>query len=1227
MAASALRSTKLTAQTDVIRGKVTTTEGLPLQNVRVTATSIPGNVTREVRTNNQGNYQIAFPGGPGDYIMGFALVGYSFRQFEIKRVADEDVLVADARLSVIQLDTVAVTASSAQRPNRNQQTPDISGTEQRVDPNSLPPELMGDLAALAASLPGVTLIPGLDGAADGFSVLGLGADQNTTTLNGLPFNSSNLPRDAQIQSSLTTSPYDGSKGGFSGANFNIRPGSGSNFRTRGSSFVFNTPALEWTDRAAQAVGTQYTNLSLGGVLSGPLQYNKSFYNISYQLGRQSRDNQTLLTTSPLGLRTFGLAQDSVTHFLNILRGRGVPTLAGPLRSDRLSDNGSVFGSIDLNPPNSSSGQAFGVTFNGNWGRQSPIGGGATQLGASTGDRLNWGGGVQARHNGYLGLILSESQLGVSASRDHGTPYLIMPGGRVRVASELSDGASGVTSLGFGGNQNLYSSSRSISTNFQNTLSWFDNGNKHRIKFNTELGFTGNSQDQSSNLLGTFTFNSLSDLEAGVPAAFTRTLSARRRSTGQLNGAFSIGDSWRKTQDLQLQYSVRVDGSRFTASPSFNSKVEEAFGRRNDFVPSPIVVSPRIGFSYTLGQSQDISAFTGAFRAPRAVVRGGIGVFANNTNAGMLGSALDNTGLPDGTQQIVCVGPAAPVPNWQAYASGLPVPDRCADGTNGTIFANSSPNVTLFAHDYAPQRSIRANSSWNGAVLDARYNLSLEGTYSLNLHQQRTLDLNFAPTTRFQLDDGRPVFVQPTSIVTTTGSIASRDARVSPDFNRVSEVRSDMQSRSGQVMLRLSPLYRTPVRFRWNAAYTFMDVREQVSGFSSTASNPLDVFWAKSAQGPHSVNYGLSYNFFDAVNVSWSGQFRSGNAFTPGVAGDLNGDGYFNDRAFIYSPSPSAAPDTALANGMQRLLANASPATRECLTKQLGQIAERNTCRAPWSSSASLNITLDRVKFHMPRRANVSFSLSNPLGAADLIANGSGHLKGWGQAPTPDASLLYVRGFDPVTKRYTFEVNQRFGATRPELVTIRNPVVLTTSVRFDLGATRERQQLGQQLGFGRSLPGSRYPESVYRSLGTNSVSNPMAAVLRQQDSLKLTAVQADSIASMNRRYNYRSDSLWAPVARYLGSLPTKYDEGEAYSRFLSARRKQVSMLMEIVPLVTDLLTKEQRRKLPGQITNVLDPRYLASVRDGTSLYVGGSPGIGSGAFMDFTVVRAMVEVMR
>src|SRR5688572_26211954 len=65
----------LAAQTDVIRGRVTNQDGQPIAGARVTATSIPGNVTRSVQTNAQGNFQLAFPGGPGDYIMGYAAFG------------------------------------------------------------------------------------------------------------------------------------------------------------------------------------------------------------------------------------------------------------------------------------------------------------------------------------------------------------------------------------------------------------------------------------------------------------------------------------------------------------------------------------------------------------------------------------------------------------------------------------------------------------------------------------------------------------------------------------------------------------------------------------------------------------------------------------------------------------------------------------------------------------------------------------------------------------------------------------------------------------------------------------------------------------------------------------------------------------------------------------------------------------------------------------------------
>jgi hypothetical protein len=1201
-------------QTDVIRGRVTNEDGNALQNVRVMATSIPGNVTREVRTDNRGNFQIVFPGGTGDYMVGYALIGYVYRQQQIKRLADEDVLLANASLNVVQLDTIAVVAPVQQRVGRNSSTPDVGGTERRIDTSTLPPELQGDITALAASMPGVLLVPGVEGQPDGFSVLGLGADQNTTTLNGLPLGQNGLPRDANVSTSLTTSPYDVSRGGFSGANVNVRSSSGNNFRTRGMSLVLNTPELQWTDRAGRALGNEYTNVSVGGTVSGPLVLNKTFYNVSYQLGRQSRDNQTLLGVSPVGLQTAGVAADSVTRFIGILSGAGVPGLGGS-NPQRLSDNGSLFGSIDVSPPNSTSGQSIGFTFNGNWSKQSPVFGGATQLASASGDQTNWGGGLQARHNAYVKLVLSETSAGFNLSQNHGDPYLSLPLGRVRVTSDLGTGASGVQNLTFGGNQSLSASSRSRSASFQNTLSWFDDANKHRVKLATELQYNSGRQNPASNTLGTFTFNSLQDLEAGNPASFSRTLSVRERQTGHVTASVSLGDSYRRTQDFQLQYGVRVDGTRYLIAPQYNPAVETTFGRRNDRLPTPVGVSPRVGFSWTMGTSDEIQAFFGQARAPRAVIRGGIGLFASTSGTGQLGSAVDNTGLPSGTQQIFCVGSAVPVPDWSAYTNDLSqVPVQCSDGTSGSAFSNSSPNVTLFSSSFKPQRALRSNLSWNGAILDARFTTNIEGSYSLNLNQQRSVDLNFDNVERFRLAyENRPVFVQTGSIVPTSGAIAARDARISSAFARVSEVRSDMMSRSAQVSIRLSPINRRPTSFGWSGSYTFTHVREQVSGFSSTAGSPLDVAWFTSGQGPHQFQYNLRYQFFKAIQVNWNGNFRSGAAYTPMVAGDINGDGYSNDRAYVFAGTRPdiATPYDTVYNAMTTLINTTSARARECLEAQGGRIAARNSCRAPWSSNASLNITLDRARFRMPQRAAISFSVSNPLGAADLLFNGSDNLRGWGQNPSPDAQLLYVRGFDAATRTYRYEVNQRFGQTRPQVLAMRQPVMVTTSVRIDLGPTRERQQVEQNVGAGRNRPGNRMQAQFWRQSGPNSIQNPLSAILRNQDTLRLTATQADSIAVLNRRYTYRADSIWAPVGRYLGALPTSYDMDDAYGRYIAARRAQVDMLIQIAPLVTGLLTPEQRRRLPQSAVAMLDPRYLLSIRSGSNTFVGGMGGFSAG----------------
>jgi hypothetical protein len=260
---------------------------------------------------------------------------------------------------------------------------------------------------------------------------------------------------------------------------------------------------------------------------------------------------------------------------------------------------------------------------------------------------------------------------------------------------------------------------------------------------------------------------------------------------------------------------------------------------------------------------------------------------------------------------------------------------------------------------------------------------------------------------------------------------------------------------------------------------------------------------------------------------------------------------------------------------------------------------------------------------MPNRASVQLSVSNPFGAADLALHGSNNLHGWGMNPFPNQSLLYVRGFDAATNQYRYEVNQRFGATRPQTVTLRNPVVLTATIRYDLGASREEQRLTQQLDYGRTQPGSRYPESLYRAIATSSLPNPMSYLLALQDSLSLTSVQADSIASVNRRYNYQVDSIWGPVSHYFTELPVAYDTDEAWDRYLDARGAQIDLLSKLAPVVNGLLNSDQRRKVPASIQSGLDPRYLASIRSGSGLYVGAGR-FGSGGSAIPPIGFAMAE---
>ncbi|HEX4681614.1 MAG TPA: hypothetical protein VH277_02830, partial [Gemmatimonadaceae bacterium] len=664
---------------------------------------------------------------------------------------------------------------------------------------------------------------------------------------------------------------------------------------------------------------------------------------------------------------------------------------------------------------------------------------------------------------------------------------------------------------------------------------------------------------------------------------------------------SIGDYWRPKTSVQVQYGVRVDGNRFLATPAFNPVVLDSFGLRNDRVPNRAYVSPRIGVQWYYGESPQIAYAPGAARPPRAVVHAGIGAFQNMATAQLVSPAVLATGLPSSAQTISCVGAAIPFPDWNAFLDDpASIPTQCAEGPAGSVFASRAPNVTLFDPSYRQPRSVRAAADWSSAILDNRFVLGLQTVVSNGLEQAGIIDANLNATPRFTLanEHDRPVFGDPEAIVPSTGSVAIAASRLYPSFQRVSVERSDLHVRARELTVNLNQVTANPW-LKWDFTYTALDAQEQRLGFSSTTGSPFETFWSPRQQaGKHTVTLKwVDLPLFDLMYVTAGVRLFSGQRYTPMIAGDVNGDGYVNDRAFVFDPRSTT--DSAVAAGMRSVLANGAPSARACLERQLGELSSAGSCTAPWSAIAGLTIKFNPQKIGLPKRLTATLSVQNPLGIADLALHGSTNAHGWGQAIAPDENLLFVRGFDPLTRQFRYEVNQRFGSTRPQQSSGQALPFISLSFNLDVGVPRERQLLAQRLDMGRGRTGTRQSSESMKMLGTSTIPNPMRMILDQQDSLRLDRRQADSLATLSYAFNVVADSIWTPVANALSGLGEAYDGGAAYHRYVIARERTVDYLLTLVPHVKRVLTASQRRKLPPQIANYLDERVLRYLRSSTA----------------------------
>jgi hypothetical protein len=1150
---------------DLITGRVVDETGTPVVGARVTAMSIETEISRSVMTDGSGRYMMNFPDGGGRYVLRVSFLGKADVTRTLVREGSEELLLANITLSTqpIELDSIQVVARRTPPGSGNAGEQSTVLTQDMLNRLPLPDFDPSTLAQLAAGVIS-TQLDSVSGQM-GFSVAGMSDLLNQVVLDGMILGQSGLsvPEEGIRRTQVTTSTFDASRGGFAGGQVSETSARGNNRIGGALSCQLNNSALQL---GSASTVNAFTRQNFGGSIGGPALRNKLFYNLAFGLQRNVDHRFAIAAGDPTAALRAGVALDSIDRFLSALQSFQVP-IAENARYNQLRDQLSLQFRADWNALQTQS-QAHTISLRLNRSDNSQD---STRI--NTLDLAQHGGDSDA--NNRAAALTIDSRLGgtwtneLALSYNEGwndaVPYLQMPEGRVRVTSQFADGTAGTQTIVFGGNRNMPTDAYNKNLQLSEDLSFLlpVGAQLHRIKLGGLLQQTRNVQRSTNNLLGSFSFNSIQDFQANLPARYDRALVPQDTRQGTRALGFYLGDTWRVSEPLEITAGLRWDRSVLDQRPAYNPAVEQAFGRRTDIQPVASSFSPRLGFNYLIASG-------GGFRSGR-VLSGGFGIFSGQPPTNIFATAVRQTGLPGADATLSCIGSATPVPDWAEYiANPASIPQECADGTTGTPLANVSPTVTLIDPTQKLPSSIRGQIGYL-TPLPLNMTASVQYSYSRGVGLWGYYDINLDEARRFTLTgENRPFFGQPSDIVASTGQTTLAGSRLNNAFGNVWDIRADRSSVAQQLVAQVSGLLPHGITLSTN--YTLSYARDQGSGgyamAAPTAGDPNVVEWAAADNDRrHTFNITLAKAFTQEVEIAAIGRISSGAPFTPMVGGDINGDGSFDDRAFVFDPATSH--DTAIAGGMSRLLAGVPGSIRDCLTSQLGQIAGRNSCRAPWSASLNMRASLRPDLPGVSRRLTVSVDASNVLQGLDQLVHGSNNLKGWGESLRPDNRLLDVTGFDPTTGAFVYQVNEDFGQTRRGPSSIRSPFTLRINARLAIGGIPFLSNRGfgnapmmagggggggrggfgggfggggfggrggdfggggpGGMGGGMAMMGGRDTAAINPdSIAARAINNPLPGILALKDSIALTPDQVTALtalsASLDARLAVRRDSL-------------------------------------------------------------------------------------------------------
>ncbi|HEY0154243.1 MAG TPA: carboxypeptidase-like regulatory domain-containing protein [Longimicrobium sp.] len=1038
-------SSAASGQTVPISGRVTSTAGAPLAGARVEARDPAAGegAAASTITNGAGRYLVRVRPGR-EYALSVELPGFVGGTVLVEAAAGgaiRDLRLAPEMGTPTVLDGLTVRAPPrTPQAERRGEAPGASLASRSASIATRYPGDPGDLAASAGTSGQV--IRG----AGGLSIAGQGPSANRTTVDGAGFDAGSLPPEALAAAGVIAHPYDVARGQFTGGELAGRTMSGTNLWGGAFRMAFQNPSLAYGARERMATGR------LGGGGGGPIVPGRLFVYGAGQVVIQESPARALDPDNPR-LSSLGVSADSARRLLQIVDRLGVRNAR---EADARSSTSAILARFDYLP-----GSRHSLTLRIDARRRESDGFGSPFSASGGGETREESGGVLFKaFTRFRGGATHDASVYLSSTDQRSAPGAALPAGELWLRSDLVDGSRGISTLSFGGDAHAWPAEDRSAIELSDRITIPLGRGAHQLQAGALYLRERVEASAMNDRFGTFTFATLADVEAGRPVRFTRWLGSGVGEAVTATHALYAGDLWTPRRGLRVTWGVRAERTAFDLPGALDPGESLAAEPGT----SPWLLSPRAGFTWTRNTPET-----------EWVVRGGAGRFRAAPPTRSLAALRVEPGLGYGVR-LECMGDAVPAPRWEDYRSDpSSVPSRCVgDGATG---ASDPAGATGFTRGFGVPALWRASleSFW----LLKKFDTSLEVTASASRGRGLPLgiDHNLAASPAFTLADegGRPVYAAPGAIDPTTGRAVLSASRRRDDAGVIRAVDAAGRSASEQISVSATRMFGMGLL---RAHYTLTRSRDHAPSLSglaeslpSTAGDPRRASWAAADfEQRHAFQLSVDRSFARWLSLTLYGSVTSGAPFTPMVDTDVNGDGFANDRAFVFDPG--SAREAGVAREMAELIDRAPAGVRSCLRGQLGRVAARNSCRGPWNPR--LDVQLNLRPRGVQRGAHFMVVGENITAALDRYVHGADDLRGWGQDVSPNPVLLRVTGFDPSTRRYAYEVNPSFGR---DLVT-RRPFAVRLQVRLPVGADPATQAMMSSIS---TLRASAAPEDIRREI--------------------------------------------------------------------------------------------------------------------------------------------------